>query len=118
MPIQTVRNVLVADGTETGLVSTRISPVMMAQQTTLPAVTLTLVSTVPQNHLYGVPTLDANRVQLDVWASTYASAQAVATACRNALEAAGYQLELVSNDDHDPETSEYRVTQDWTVWTT
>lgn len=116
MPIQTVRNILVAAGGVTALVGTRISPVLRAQDEPLPAVVLTLVSAVPQNILVGAPTLDSNRVQLDAYAATYAGARALADACRAALEAGGCTLDN-EFDVFEPETDEYRVAQDWLVWT-
>ena len=116
MAIQTVRNILVAAGGVTALVDQRISPTIRAQDESLPAVVLTLVSAVPQNHLNGAPTLDANRVQLDAFAETYTDARAVATACRTALEAGGCVLDN-EFEAFEPEVSEYRVTQDWLVWT-
>lgn len=115
MAIQVIRNALVADAGVTALVGLRVAPLLSAQDTTLPAITLQRISLVPQNHLTGDGDLDAARVQLDAWATTYAEARAVADACRTCLQAANHQLELES-DDYDPDTQEYRVIQDWSVW--
>ena len=116
MAIETVRNILMAAGGVTALVDTRVSPVQRAQDESLPCVVLGIVSTVPQNHLNGAPTLDANRVQLDAYAETYADAREVATACRTALEAGGCVMDN-EFDAFEPDVSEYRITQDWLVWT-
>lgn len=116
MPIQTVRGILVAASGVTDLVGQRISPATRDQAETLPNVTLELVTLVPQNHLNGAPTLDANRVQVDSWATTYAEAQAVADACRAALVAAGLVMESASGG-FDSDAEQYRVTQDFYVWT-
>lgn len=116
MAIETVRDILVADGTVTGLVGQRISPVMTAQNTDLPYVILTRISLVPSNHLHGRPTLDANRVQLDVYAETYAQARTIADACRSALEAQDIAMES-EIDNYEPDVAEYRITQDFLVWT-
>ena len=116
MPITTVRNILVAAGGVTALVGTRISPVIRAQDETLPCVVLTTISVAPTNQLVGAPTLDANRVQLDAYALTYAQTRAVADACRAALEAGGCALEN-ENDLSEPDVAEYRITQDFLVWT-
>jgi hypothetical protein len=116
MAIQTVRNILLAAGGVTALVGQRISPVTRDQSETLPAVTLDHISLVPQNHLNGAPTLDENLVQLDAWATTYAGAQQVADACRDALEAAGIVMTSASGG-FDAEADEYRVTQEYSVWT-
>lgn len=116
MAVETIRNILRASGGVTALVDQRISPAERAQDESLPAVVLTLVSCVPQNHLNGAPTLDANRVQLDVFAETYEDAREVAAACRSALEAGGCVLDN-EMDGFEPDVSEYRVTQDFLLWT-
>lgn len=115
MAVKVVRDVLVADAGVTALVSTRISPSPLVQDITLPAVGLQRISHVPQNTLRMDGDLDANRVQLDAWATTYAQSRDVAAACRAALQTAGHQLELES-DDYDPEAKLYRVIQDWSIW--
>ena len=116
MALKTVRDVLVADGSVTALVGQRVSPVTRAQDTTLPCVVLTLVGLAPMNHLNGAPNLDANRVQVDVFAETYTSARAVADACRTSLETAGHKMES-EYDNFEPDVSEHRITQDFLVWT-
>lgn len=114
--LTTVRAALTSSAAVSAIVGTRISPVMRAQGETLPCVVLTQISTVPQNQLYGAPTLDANRVQLDAYATTYAGAVALASACRTALEAAGLVMEN-QTDWFEPDVTEYRITQDFLVWT-
>jgi len=116
MPIQTIRALLVAAPAVTALVGQRISPAFRAQGEDVPCVTLTLVAVTPQNHLAGVPTLDQNRVQVDSWAATYAGARDVAAAVRTALEAAGLAMES-EFDEYEAEVEEYRVSQDFYVWT-
>lgn len=115
MAVKTVRDVLVAAPAVTSLVGQRISPVQRAQGATLPCIVLTRVAVTPQNALDGFADLDGNRVQADVWASTYAEARQVADAARAALQAAGYTLQL-EVDDFDSEVREYRVIQDWSIW--
>lgn len=116
MPITTVRNILTASGGVTALVDQRISPLLRAQDEALPCITLTLVTTVPFNHLLGPPSLDENRVQVDCWAETYTDARDVANASRVALEAAGLVMTSEA-EDSEPDVNEYRVTQDWLLWT-
>lgn len=115
MAVKVVRDVLVADSGVTALVGTRISPSPLVQDVTMPSVGLQRIAHVPQNTLRTDGNLDANRVQLDAWATTYAQSRDVATACRAALQTAGHQLELES-DDFDPEAKLYRVIQDWSIW--
>ena len=116
MPVQTVRNILIASSAVTDLVGQRIAPIQTAQNEALPNVVLTGISVVPQNHLNGAPSLDSNRVQVDIYAETYAEVRAVADACRNALEAGNCVMDN-EFDGFEPDVSEYRVTQDFLVWT-
>jgi hypothetical protein len=97
-------------------VGDRVSPLIRAQDEVLPCVTLSLVAVAPMNHINGAPTLDQNRVQLDSWALTYGEARSVADACRAALEAAGLVMES-EFDSFEADVDEYRVTQDFYLWT-
>ena len=116
MILETMRNVLIAAAPVTAIVGDRVSYVTRSQSLAAPAVLLTVVSTVPQNQLAGAPTLDQSRVQLDVYADSYTQARALATACRNALEAAGYVTES-EIDNFEPDVPEFRITQDYMTWT-
>lgn len=53
MVVTDVRNILTADSAVTALVADRIEPVRLDQATGLPAVVVTLISTVPANTLTG-----------------------------------------------------------------
>lgn len=119
MAIEVVRNVLVASGAVTALVpASSIEPVRRTQASPAPCIVLQRVSVVPENHLRGWGKLDANQVQLDVYATTYAGARAIADACRTALQDAG---EIMTSEvdgfepDVDPEL--YRLIQTWAIWT-
>lgn len=117
--VETARTVLVNAPAVTALVpASRIEPVHRAQALGVPAIVLTRVSLVPSNHLRGDGRADANRVQLDIFAATYAGAIAIASACRDALVAAGHSLQL-EVDDYEPDVTpnEFRVTQDYSIWT-
>ncbi len=116
MPIQTVRDILVAAPAVTGLVGARISPNVRAQDEEVPAVTLVLVNVSPLDCLASPPTLEQNIVQVNSWAETYDEAQSVADACRSALEAAGLTLRGQS-ERYEPAVEEYLVSQEFTLWT-
>ena len=116
MPIQTIVGYLTAAPAVYSLVNERVSPLIRAQNEALPCVTLSLVSVTPMNHIAGAPTLDQNRVQVDSWASSYAEVRSVADACRAALEAAGLVMES-EIDGFEADADEYRVTQDFYIWT-
>lgn len=75
---------LVADITLAALVGTRVYWAERPQNSLLPAVTLLTISDGREQHLKGIETLQASRVQIDVWAATYASGRAVAEAVLSA----------------------------------
>jgi hypothetical protein len=117
MTIEIARAVLVADSAVSALVGERISALMKAQGTAMPAITLQRVSVTPQNHLRGNGGLDYVRVQADCWATSYDGVRALAIACRSAMEAASHQM-LSELDNYDPQVDPglYRITQDFQVW--
>jgi hypothetical protein len=98
-------------------VDARISPLIRAQTVAPPAVTLQRISLAPVNGLRGHAGLDDVRVQVDVWADSYAGARTLANACRAALQAAGHQMQS-EFDNYEPDVSPelYRITQDFQVW--
>lgn len=116
MTVETVQATLLAAGAVTAIAGTRVHQVQRIQSDTLPAVVLTQVSAVPQNHLYGVPTLDSVRVQVDCYAATRTQCRQLADATRAALEAAGLDMELEA-ESFEPDVSEFRITQDFLTWT-
>jgi hypothetical protein len=121
MSVEACRAILLADSAVTAIVGTgtsaRVSPLTKTQGITMPAVTLQRVTVTPQNHLRGHGGLDQVNVQVDSWAETYAGARALATACRNAIQAAGV-LMTSEFDNFDPETDPglYRITQEFQFW--
>lgn len=117
--VQTARTVLVNAAGVTALVpASRIEPLDRAQDNGLPAIVLQNVALVPSNHFRGDGLADANRIQIDVYAETYAAAIAIARAARTAMVAAGHAL-IAQVDDFEPDVTprQYRVTQDFSVWT-
>lgn len=79
-----------------------------------PYVVYSTVSGVPLNYIQGTTQMDSRRVQIDVYAKSYAQAQVMATAVRTALSADGY--EMFFRDDYEPDTGFYRVQQDWSIY--
>ena len=122
MAVKTVQDVLVAASAVTAIVGTgadaRVEQILKPQNIALPAVTLSRIFTAPVNNLETDGDLDANRVQVDSWATTYTEALALSVACRNALQTAGHQLDS-EFDNYDPSIDDgtFRVTQEYSVWT-
>lgn len=84
------KDVLAADATVTGYVSTRIGPLLALQNTAFPYAVLTETTTEPVNDLGGHSGLDRCEVQVEIWARTVLDAEAIAAACRAAMETAGH----------------------------
>lgn len=119
--IEAVRAELVADATVTGLVGSRIYPQKAPDQVTRPFVVLSVVSDVPGNAHGGAPAtrLCSAVVQVDCYAASYLSAQAIATAVDNVLGALERHTlsaqRLVSRDLYEPETDLHRISVDFVV---
>ncbi len=86
MLAESLRDYLIADSGLSALVSERVHPVLLPQNSTLPAVTYQLISQDPLHTLDGPVNLNRPRVQFDVWADTYLEMEAVNDALRNALD--------------------------------
>lgn len=101
------------------LVAARIFPMRRPQRDmTLPAIVYQRVGSSPDYTLAGDSGLDAVRIQVSCWASTYAGAKSLAAAVRTAVTGSASlsaitELEL---DDQDDATEEYRVILDFRIW--
>lgn len=117
-PLLVAKAVLASASTVTTLVGDRIEPVFVAQGSANPYITLQVLGTDPVNHLRGFGGLDQCRLIITAWAPTYASAQAVGTAAREAMEAAGYECESRSADqfDSDPDPGLYHIEHQFLMW--
>jgi hypothetical protein len=76
---------LMADSGVTDLISTRLFPLVVPQDVTLPAVAYQRISGIPQNAHDGSSGLTVARIQFTCHGSSYTSAKAVAAALRAAL---------------------------------
>lgn len=108
---------LVADATVAGLVGTRVRPMLLNQNETLPAISFSRVATVPHDDLELTQNHEWVRVQVDCWAASYSAAKTLAAAVRAALQAAPVYGQLLTElDDADPDEKLYRVIQDFRIW--
>lgn len=111
----------------TALVGTNIFPAGMIPQevTARPVITYQTIAGSPENVLTDRAPVDFERVQIDCWGTTFASAQAVADAVRAACEnvAAGHALNCsavctsINGHDYDAVTKEYRASLDFSFRT-
>ncbi len=82
-----LRNRLVTTGTVTALVPA--ASIVWGQRVGLPAIALHRVSGVPEYDMDGPVNLVSSLAQVDCWASTFASVQAIAKAVKDCLS--GYR---------------------------
>lgn len=109
--------ILQNDANVSALVSTRIYPLRMPQGGSLPSVVYQRVSTDPVVSLDGDSNLDNVRVQFTCWATSYSGALDLAGKVRDAIN--GSTLKSITNliiDTEDPETKNYGVIIDISVW--
>ncbi len=104
------------------LVSDRIQPLRLDQNSALPGITLNRIGTTPQHRQEGKAQEFETRIQFDIWATSYKSAKAVASQVRLALD--GFRGTMGSSrvdsvrfldeiDDFEPENENVRVIQDF-----
>lgn len=123
---QVIKTKLTAHAGLSALISTRVHPLQLPQQPSLPALTYRMVSLTPvaTRDNSGKAGLERPRFQFDCWASTYGGAQAVAQQLREALttfpQASDPRIDvaLVANalDDYEPDTDRWRVILDAFIW--
>jgi len=79
---------LLADATVTSIIADRLYPVLLPDESPLPAVTYQVISTTPLYALDGRINLTRYRIQIDVWAAwpNYAQAKTLAEAIRVVLD--------------------------------
>ena len=100
----------------TALVDGRVFPLRIEQDTPRPAITYQLISRVPDGTA-ACELDDIARVQLSLFADTYAEVEALASACRpvlHRLTTQGVYLELSNEIDHHDDGADcYFRTQDY-----
>ena len=98
--------------------ATRITPGLLPQNPTLPAMTYRRIAGAPVSSMDGLDTLDNGLYQLDVWASTQKAAREAADAARDAIDASadlGSALLSVFTD-YESDTRLHRVSMDISLW--
>jgi hypothetical protein len=121
-----VRKALVDDPAVAALVGDRITPMVLKQGTTLPAIVCQGISRVPdQPTLEGATARVPIRLQLSLWAATFDGARELAAAVEARLDGysgqngdgTGLRLVYLLNmvDDYEPDTKLYRVIADYRV---
>lgn len=103
-----LRSRLLADGTIAGLVGTRVDWGLRPQGKPLPAISLTMIPTPRDYTMEAAQVTQIYRVQVDCWAATYASADAVRQAVIAELEPASGSFlgAFVQRDQDMPERTD------------
>jgi hypothetical protein len=102
------------------LVGTRIYPVTLPQQPTLPAVVYQMISSAPiQDRSAMAAGFTRSRFQFTVWASSDTSAAAVMAALRVAIGTfADVALEQGARMEYEPDTTRWQGMLDYFIWHT
>lgn len=124
-----VYNILSNNAALTALISTRLNPVRIPQESSFPAVSYQLVSEIPNPTKSGHSRTEFARVQVNAYGVTLASAESVASAIRNAFEAVTlpatfnsikcqtieFDGELQTADDTAAFAGLYQISQDYII---
>ena len=122
---EAVYSALSGNATLTGLISTRIYPLMLPQEVDLPAVTFFRVSNLHNHGMGGDIALMETRLQVSILAASVSLMRAVTDAVRAVLSrwkgtygSVVIQDSLLDNemDDFEPETEVYQCIQDYTIF--
>lgn len=115
-----LRDVLVADGTVNGFVAGRVSPNILEQDGTYPAISYQRVAQEDSHGLGGLTSNDLVNAQIDVniWADSHADAHAIATAAKKAIDASVLlnSMDYDTFDDYQPSDKRYLVILTVSLW--
>jgi len=113
-----VYRAMILDAAVTRLINTRVYPVVMPQDVTLPAVSYQRVSTDPVNHLGGYSGLKNAHIVINAWGRNYDEAKAIASAIHAAMDAARAFRCVLTNelDGYDQDVQLYVISHDYSCW--
>lgn len=107
------RAALLADPIVFSKVGDRMFPVMLPpEHKDYPALTIYVVTTVPEFHLRGSSNMDSVRIQIDVWSKKYTEAKAIAKEVRRVIEGIN-GITIEQAEDYEPETKLFRILQQY-----
>jgi hypothetical protein len=94
-----------------------IYAIVTPQGTPLPYVTYQRVANNVENVLSGLPPIENVRMQVDVWAATYAGAQALKQSIIAAMQTWTVQNVLISDYDmYEQDVQVFRVLLEFSIW--
>jgi hypothetical protein len=109
---------LVADTTIARIVNTRIYPLVMPQNPTLPAITYQRISNNPLNGLAGYLGMYNPHIMINSWGTAYDVVKELAEDVHDSINTStAFKAILVSDiDGYDPDVNLYLVSQDYSFW--
>lgn len=110
--INAVYNILSNNSALTAVVSTRINPLRIPQESAFPAISYQMISVIPHPSKSGASKSDFARIQINSFGTTYQSAVQVADLVRTAMQVtlpATFNAVLVQSCEYD---SEVHMTED------
>ena len=124
-----VYNILSNNAALTALISTRLNPIRIPQESSFPAVSYQLVSEIPNPTKSGHSRTEFARVQVNAYGITLASTESVSSAIRTAFEAVTlpatfntikcqtieFDGELQTADDTAAFAGLYQISQDYII---
>ena len=123
------REYVLADPTVAALIGTRMYPVAMPQKVGLPAVSYQTVGGISQPVMLHDDNLPMTRLQVDCWALSFSTAQAVDQAIRSLFH--NFEMTIMGGSpgvlvvgvfkdspraDYEPETFLYRASRDYRIF--
>ncbi|MBU1567715.1 MAG: DUF3168 domain-containing protein [Proteobacteria bacterium] len=99
------------------LVSNRCYPVVAPDNPTRPYIIYQVITNVPNVLLDGPGGLERRRMQIDIWAETYASQKSLEAQVFSAMAAATFSnIPLMAQDSYEPETKLFRSIMEFSIW--
>lgn len=113
---QSLHALITADQRFVSVAADRLSPVLLSEESALPAATYQVIS---KRYLYaldGRVSLTNARVQVDTWSKSYGKAKALAEAITEILDGSAMDVQLLSSTDlYEHEAQLYRVMTEFSV---
>jgi type III secretory pathway lipoprotein EscJ len=126
--INAVYNILSNNAALTAVVSTRINPLRIPQESAFPAISYQMVSVIPHPSKSGTSKSDFARVQINSFGTSYQSAVQVADLVRNAMQltlpatlnsvfvqTCEFDSEVHLTDDNAAFAGVYHIAQDYII---
>ena len=102
------------DATLTGLVASRIFPLVAPQNATVPYITYQVIATEAHNLINAVPAPERKVIQVNGISQSYSNAQAIAAAWKSAINGTVGLLNG-GGDDYFPQTQNHRIRLDFAL---